>query len=228
MGEEARRYGHGLMLTFDEARHVYFWHGKPVPNVTRVIGHLTNYSMIDPEKLRIAQDEGRAVHKMVELDCKGDLDVARLYSDDRQAWMRPRYEAWQRFIEDTGFVCIQAEQKMFDDVLGFAGTPDLICELPKLERRLMTRGKVATNGVWNIDIKRSLYAGPAIGLQTGGYTELYNRKATRDRRVTRRGALILKDSRDYRLTEYDDPEDRVAFLACLQQYRWKEKHYGST
>jgi hypothetical protein len=46
---------------------------------------------------------------------------------------------------------------MFDLVLGVAGTPDLIGELRKLK-------KVA--GVWNIDVKRSLYAGPAIGLQT--------------------------------------------------------------
>lgn len=207
------------MLTFDEPTHTYFWAGKPVPNVTRVIGHLTDYSKIDPERLRVAQDEGRAVHKMVELDCKGTLDVAALYNDDRQAWMRPRYEAWLKFLDDTGFDCLMAEQMMYHDVLGYAGTPDLIGELPKLKKGA---------GVWNIDVKRSLFAGPAIGLQTAGYTEIWNHRAVRDHKVTRRGALVLRGDGTYRLTPYEDPEDRVAFLACLQQYRWREKHYGRT
>jgi hypothetical protein len=206
------------MLTFDEANHVYFWCGKPVPNVTRVIGHLTDYSKIDPHVLRRAQEEGKAVHKMVELDCKGELDLKALHTDERQAWMRPRYEAWLKFLDETGFDCIVAEEKLFDPMLEVAGTPDLIGELPRIKRGA---------GIWNIDVKRSLYAGPAIGLQCAGYTEIYNRKVSRDSRVTKRAALTLRDDATYRLTTYEDPEDRVAFLACLQQFRWRQKHYGS-
>jgi hypothetical protein len=74
LGEKA---GADLMLTFDEASHTYFWAGRRVPNVTRVIAHLTDYSKIDPDRLRIAQDEGKAVHKMVELDCRASSTSPR-------------------------------------------------------------------------------------------------------------------------------------------------------
>ena len=200
------------MLTFDEPTHTYFWHGKPVPNVTRVIAHLTDYSHIPPETLLRAQEEGKAIHKMVELDCKNDLAV-----DSLPEWMRGRYAGWCRFKEEAGFKHLAAEKQMDSEAIGVAGTADIFCILTKLS---------LISGVNNIDVKRSLYAGPAIGLQTAGYAELWDRNAAKNERVKHRGSLVLNDNGTYRFTTYDDPDDRWAFLACLQQYRWREKNYG--
>jgi hypothetical protein len=200
------------MLTFDEAAHVYYWHGKPVPNVTRIIAPLTDYSRIPPDVLQRAQEEGRATHKMVELDCKNDLDVETL-----PAWMRGHYTAWCRFKEESGFECWASEYREYHEGLGYAGTADLFGLTPKLPK---------IKGAINIDVKRSLYAGPAIGLQTAGYTEQWNRKQPKDLHVKHRAALVLKPDGTYRLQSYEDREDWLAFLACLQQLKWKEKHYG--
>lgn len=201
------------MLTFDEPSHTYRWDGRLVPNVTRIIAPLTDYSRIPADVLERARQEGVAIHKMAELDFKGDLDV-----DGLPEWMRGRYAALCRFREDTGFECWSTEQRMFHPTLGYAGTADLFGICHKLKNK----------GACNIDVKRSLYGGPAIGLQTAGYTDQWNKTQPRDLRVTNRAALVLNDNGTYRLPMYEDGDDFVAFLACLQQWKWKEKHYGKS
>src|SRR6185369_8029596 len=146
------------MLRFEADSHQYFWHDKPVPNVTRIIAPLTDYSRVDPRALQLAQEEGIAIHKMVELDCLGTL------KHPLPEWMYSRFDAWCRFKDETGFVCLMPERRMFHEGLGYAGTADLFCVLRK----------TALNGVVNLDVKRSLYAGPAIGLQTAAYSEQWN------------------------------------------------------
>ena len=197
------------MLTFDTEQHQYFWHGVLVPNVTRVIAHLTDYSHIKPDMLKCAQDEGIAIHAMVDLDCKNDLVLPV------PEWMTGRYKAWCRFKEETGFECWGSEFRMFDMLLGVAGTLDIVGVLHNLKK---IRGGAI------IDVKRSLYAGPAIGLQTAGYERLWSSDKTRDK-TRHRFALELRDNETYRLTPCEDADDAVAFLACVQQLKWKEKHY---
>jgi len=207
------------MLTFDEPTHIYRWNGVVVPNVTRIIAPLIDYSMIPPDRLETARQEGIAVHKMVELDCNGQLDIDHLLGDESTAWMKGPYEAWCRFKEETGFECWNAERKMYHPTLRFAGTPDLIGLLLKLKK---------INGPANLDVKRSLFGGPAIGLQTAAYTKLWNdTDGKKDFRVPdrHRFALELRKNGTYRLTQFEDGQDFVAFLACLQQHRWKEKYY---
>lgn len=201
------------MLTFDETAHVYYWHGKPRPNVTRIIAPLTDYSMIPAARLERARQQGVAVHRMVELDCKNDLDVATL-----PEWLRPYLAAWHRFKDETGFECWDAERRFYNERLGYAGTLDLAGILHKLP-------KIRDGAI--IDVKRSLFGGPAIGLQTVAYEDGRNALVPKDLRTRYRFALILNADGSYRLPEYNDPDDRAAFLACLQQTRWKEKHYGN-
>lgn len=212
------------MLTFDEAAHQYFWEGKPVPNVTRIIGHLTDYSHIPPAVLERARQQGVEVHKMAELYFTDRLDLAALYSDPAQAWLVPHYEALLRFIEESGFEVWAAERRMYHKGLRFAGTPDLIGLAPRLKE---------CRGPGCFDIKRSFYGGAAIGLQTYGYARQWNdedAKKNKDLRIpaSNRFALQLRADGTYRLKRYDDPEDELAFLACLQQHHWKEKNYGRT
>lgn len=210
------------MLTFDEAAHQYFWEGRPVPNVTRIIGHLSNYSHIPEAVLERARQEGVAVHLMAELHFAGKLDLAALYSDPAQAWLVPHYEALLKFIDESGFECWAAEKKMYHTTLGYAGTPDLIGIATKLRD---------IRGPSNFDIKRSFLGGPAIGLQTAGYTRIWNdtdAKKAKDLRIpySNRFALQLRKDGTYRIQRYEDADDFVAFLACLQQHQWRERHYG--
>lgn len=199
------------MLTFEESSHTYRWNGVVVPNVTKIISPLTDYSHIPSATLARAQAEGIAVHKLVELDCKNDLNLDLL-----PEWLRPYFKAWCRFKDETGFECWDAERRFYNESLGYAGTLDLAGLLPKLPK---------VKGGAMIDVKRSLYAGPAIGLQTIAYEGGRNALVPKDLRTSRRFALILKPDESYRLPEFNDPDDRGAFLACLQQFRWKEKHY---
>ena len=195
-------------LHFDEPTHTYSVAGRIVPNVTRIIGHLTDFSRVDPEVLEKARQQGVAVHKMVELDCAEELDVEALPD-----WMAGHYAAWLRFKEETGFECLSAEQRVYHPGLNYAGTLDLAARLPKLNIK----------GAALIDVKRSFYAGPAIGLQLAGYEEARNK--TPDREPTyHRFALRLDADGKYRLQKYDDRGDFAVFLACLTLYRWREKN----
>lgn len=209
------------MLTFDPKAHVYYWHGKPVPNVTRIIGHLTDYSHIPEKRLVELQEEGRQVHSMVEMACAGTLEFV-------PDWLVPHYTAWERFVAETGFEPILSEYQLYHPTMGYAGTLDLLGEFKKLK---------GAAGVALIDVKRSLFAGPAIGLQLAGYAQsVYQDRALP--RPRRRYALRLTSEGKYHLDDgvkvnghrlaFDDPENDSAFLACLQQFRWRRKYYKET
>jgi hypothetical protein len=200
------------MLSFEEGAHLYRWDGKPVPNVTRIIAPLTDYSRIPPERLERARQEGQHIHKMVELHFRDDLQV-----DFLPPWMRGHYAALLRFVEETGYENYAAERRLYHRTMGYAGTMDLAGQMHRLKR---ARPAV-------IDVKRSLYAGPAIGLQDAGYLDASNSEKELPR-LDHRYALVLRADGSYRLEPYEDRDDHAAFLACLQQLRWREKHYGGT
>lgn len=203
------------MLTFDEERHEYRWDGKRVPNVTSIIGHLTDYSRIPAEALERARLQGKAVHAMVDADCKGTLV-------DIPEWMYGHFDAWNKFKDDSGFECFASEERVFNKHLFYAGTLDLAGLLPKLKQ---------SKAPAVIDVKRSFYAGPAIGLQTAGYLDAWNSAGQRGKskltRLMERYALRLDANGSYRLEPYKDRDDHAAFLGCLQQIRWRAKHYPS-
>lgn len=213
----AERQGVTPGLTFDEGPHRYYWNGRPVPNVTSIIAPWTDWSLIPPERLEAARQRGKARHKMVEVDCLG-LEHEYTWPE----WIAGARMAWERFKDDTGFICWTPEKKLYHRVYGYAGTADLFGELPKLGKKV--------NGPANIDVKGSEYAGPAIGLQLGAYTQAWNEDAPKDLRIpmANRFALILGDDGKYRLSRYPDPEDWIDFLAALRQHRFRERHYPKT
>ena len=186
------------MLEFDEPSHTYRIDGRVVPSVTQVLKPLTDFSHIDPATLENARQEGVAIHKMVELDVTGDLD-----EDQLPDWLRGRLKAWRSFRDMTGLHPIAAELRMAGP--GVAGTLDLVVRVRK--------------AVWLVDLKRSLYAGRAIGLQTAAYARLWNALRP-ELRVTNRFALVLADNGTYRLTEFKDPHDDAVFMAALVMHNW--------
>lgn len=198
------------MLTFREEDHRYFWHGKPVPNVSRVLQPLVSYAHVPPDVLERARMEGVATHKLVELYMKKDLD-----EDTLPEWLRPRLAALKQFIEETGFILHGSEQKVYHSAHGYAGALDLSGALPRLHADLAV-----------IDVKRSLYAGPVIGLQLAAYLEADNDQRRREKRskLKRRYALQLKPNGRYALPEYKDEGDFTVFAGLLNSFKWCGRH----
>jgi hypothetical protein len=147
---------------------------------------------------------------MVELACQGRLDLKRL-----PEWLLPHHTAWLRFLDDTGFEPWLSEQMGYHPKLKYAGTLDLFGEFRRMPK---------IKGPALLDVKRSFYAGPAIGLQLSGY-ELLLRADRALPRTKYRGALRLGGDGKWKVEEFDDRDDEAAFLACLQQLQWKRKHY---
>lgn len=191
------------MLTFDEAAHAYFWNGQRVPNVTSILAPLVDYSRIPPGTLEVARQKGVAVHKMVELDCKGDLD-----EDGLPEWMRPVLTQWRLFVRESGFELFKSEYRVFHPRFKYAGTLDLYGAI---------RGKHCF-----IDVKRSFAAGPVIGLQLSAYEEAY--EAQEGCPDALRYALRLNENGPYRLEQHADRSDFTTFLSLLTIYNFRRKH----
>jgi hypothetical protein len=193
------------MLTFHEAEHRYFWDGKPVPNVTSILAPLNDLSMVPANTLERARMEGVAMHKTVELEVRGDLDVETLPD-----WLVPRLAAWRKFVADTGFTCLESEFRVFHPTYQYAGTLDLFGTFRK------------GDGAAFIDLKRSFAAGPVIGLQLAAYHEAYCAQQKVGRNADRY-ALRLDDTGSYRLEPFPNKSDFGVFLALLTVQRFKEK-----
>lgn len=193
-------------LTFVEETHEYFVEGKRVPSVTQVLSGLVDYSRIDSQVLEEAKQRGHHVHRMIEYWAAGVLDVSGLPD-----WMKPAYENWMQFVSDSGFELIASEKRVYHKVLRYAGTLDLRGKMRKF-------GDV--HGV--LDLKRSLLAGPVIGLQLAGYQMAENLQP--GPRVEWRAALRLNEKQRYKLEMYDDPADQAVFIAMLTLRNFKAKH----
>lgn len=161
--------------------------------------------MIKRDQLKIAQEKGKAVHKMVEFDSKGDLDEDKLPD-----WMRPVLMNWRLFLAESGFTLLASEQRVYSPRYKYAGTFDLFGVL---------RGHHAL-----IDIKRSFFAGPVIGYQTAAYLQALGEGETEwSATDAKRYALRLNEIGPYRLEPYTDKNDFQNFLTCLNFFRLKEK-----
>ncbi len=187
------------MLTYDDDKHEYRYAGAVVEHVTGALAGLTSYEAIGPERLRIACDKGRAVHKMVELHCKGDLDEDRL-----PEWLKPVLEEWLRFCSETGFSVVASEERVYHAKYKYAGTLDL-------------RGTMnGQTGVGVVDLKRSFLAGKAIGFQTAAYAEAAGG-------CKWRGALKLNENGRYRFEPHTNKNDFQDFLTCLAYRRLQQR-----
>jgi hypothetical protein len=184
------------MLTFDEAAHLYRWNGNPVPNVTRIIKPLIDYSFVDPEKLERARQQGKAIHKMVELEIRGEPYTL-------PAWLEPYRAAWWKFVGETGFECWFSERRTFHHGMHYATTPDLESAI--------------------VEIKRSFAAGLAVGVQTAAQKAAVESDKHMPRFRERFG-LQLRDDGTYRLQHHTDKDDFNVFLSCLTLHRWRERN----
>ena len=194
-----------MSLTFDAEKHEYRWQGVAVPSVTQALKPLTDYSAIPLDKLEIARQKGVAVHKMIELDCAGDLD-----EDALPEWMRPVLVQWRKFVSDSGFVMLLSEHRVYHPDFRYAGTLDLFGMIKK-DHAL-------------IDVKRSFLAGGVIGYQTAAYLHALAEQADMVPKTAKRYALRLNETCPYRLEPFQNSGDFQQFLVALSFHNLKEKH----
>ena len=193
-----------MSLTFTEENHEYCWNGKPVVSVTQVLKPLTKL-WTNGADLERARQEGRAIHRMVELECKGELDRESL-----PEWLQPIYAEWLKFVAMTGFELRLSEKPLYHRTYAYAGTPDLDGILTKV------KGKPFAV----IDVKRTLGSKTNV-FQTAAYEKLLSQD---DGIHRRRVGLQLNPPR---FPEYENPNDWADFLTCLSWHRLQQRMGGA-
>lgn len=111
--------------TFDVETHTHRIGDVIVPGITTVIKPLYDFGSVPVHIMEAAKQWGIAIHKMVELECKGELDMTTL--DDA---LLPPLNEFRRWLADYGFkksdfVC---ELPMGDAGLMVGCIPDLILD----------------------------------------------------------------------------------------------------
>lgn len=190
-------------LTFDAEPHEYRYNGRVVPSVTKVLSVLPNkLGFVDADTLEEARLRGIAVHRMVELHCKGELGEV-------PEWMQPIYARYLQFEAETRFEMIRSEYRVYHAVCDYAGTLDLF-------------GYVHGEAAF-IDVKRSFLAGAAIRMQIAAYHEAYCEQE-KVGKSAKRYALKLNENGPYRLEEFKNQRnDWCDFLTCLNFFRLKAR-----
>jgi hypothetical protein len=178
-----------MALHFDEATHRYTLDGRELISVTQA---LTEAGFIDA---RWYNDEaalrGTYTHAAIALHHEGALAAASI-----DPIVRPFFEAYLKFLGDTGYVIAACEERVCDPMAGYAGTLDL-------------RGRFPGNPCMDvIDIKTGAVP-PWVGYQTAAYARLV--KGTKKRRW----ALHLRADGLYRLEPLVNRTDERVFLAAL-------------
>lgn len=196
-----------MTVKLDQQNHVYSKDGIELPSVTQVLSRagLYDFSVVNKHDLEVARQKGVAVHKMIELFYADSLD-----EDGLPEWMVPIYVRWIGFLRESGFNAIESERMIYHPRYRYAGTLDLYGDI---------HGEYTL-----IDVKRSFFAGPVIGLQLAAYREAYAEENGAHHRKARRYALRLNEAGPYRLEEYDDNSDWAVFLALLTADNWKRKN----
>ena len=185
-------------LIFRESDHSYMLHGVSLPSVTQIIAdaglygntsYFTDYS----------RDRGSFVHKAIEYHLSGELSEETL-----DPVIVPYLDAWKRFQSEANYISDLCEERLASNVYRFAGTIDHIGYLD---------GHFCI-----IDVKTSVVASAATGIQLAGYEILLSARGAR------RFALHLQDDGKYKLIEYKDRNDRNVFLAALALWGWKQNN----
>jgi len=187
-------------LVFDPERHAYILDGRVIPSVTQI---LTAEGIINGQWYT---EDGRRRGGHVHLALRY-LDEGRLDEDSVTDEVRPYLEAWQRFISETGFICLQIEQPFADRNLGFAGTPDRVGWMDGDKTLSIIDIKTGSPEPWH-------------ALQTAAYAVGIGK------RMAKRWSVYLRNDGNYRLVQYQDIDDINAWIGLVSIRNWKQKHMG--
>lgn len=186
-------------LVFVPQNHTYWVDDVEVPSVTTVMKRsdvYSDYSMVPPHILERAASIGITTHKAVENWInKGTL----LTTDDESA--NVYLDGFVLFLRENDFEPLYAEIKLYDPVLWYAGTIDLVCRV---------------NGTLYIcDIKTTNKLNKeAIELQLAAYLNLIGISSRNDR-ISDRAVIWLKKDGTYKFHRATDPTAFRRFKALL-------------
>lgn len=106
-------------LSFDREQHIYRLADRILPSVTEILkgaGVVNDRWWTEAGRWR-----GSQVHAACWYDDQNDLDESSL-----DPVLRGYVDAYRQFRSDTGFVATDIESPIYNDLLGYAGTPDRI------------------------------------------------------------------------------------------------------
>ena len=185
-------------LTMDD-NHVYRYRGRVVPSVTQVINAIMPQFQAGDWYLR----RGQALHKACEFSDLGTLVEASV--DDE---IKPRVEAWRKFLRESGVTVVQCEIAMVHPIYMFAGTMDRL---------------VIDDQCWRcLDIKSAI--SPQVIVQLGGYSLLTTHNGTRCKAAL---AVELRDNGTYsrlNIGRLDLAAAERAFLNVLGTFNFMTQH----
>jgi hypothetical protein len=202
------------MLTFDPIDHIYRWNGTPVQSVTQAIGEWREINVygikyvvnvytgdvISLDRLRTAQEFGRAVHKAAHLLLQGRLDIDYLAPE-----LIPPIHAIQKWSEDNRVKPVLLETALYSPQHNFSGTPDFIGHL---------RGE---RSISVVDYGTGAYG--MKGPQTAAYCQLYKENA-RYAGTFKRYVLHIPKSGGYKLIPQVNQYDWMFFLTKLNEKKF--------
>lgn len=184
------------MFEFSPEKHEYKINGVVVPSVTQVLSRMNDYDLVHNDVLERKRQLGVAVHKACELHYKNDLDEDSLPQE-----VKPYFEVWLQFIDDTGFVITAMEKQVYSLRHGYAGTLDCIGVLHDVKVLL--------------DIKCTAKIMGSVGPQTAAYRlALEEMGESVDRRC-----VIKLVAGSYRLRELSGARDLNTFLSHLRYHK---------
>jgi hypothetical protein len=201
----------------DYENHKYTVNGQIYPSVTDILSRMYDFSGVPKHYLEEARLRGKAVHKIIELDCFGILDDKNL---DPQ--LLPYLTGWRKFVDDVGFEVAEdihgrkiLEYSLFDKFSRFAGTLDLVGYFRKRANPISSIPRL-------IDIKTPTIISPVCGLQLAAYQSLL---ATNNvLRVDHRDILQLTNDGKYHLRTFTDISDKHVFMGEVNSYWWRKKY----
>ena len=162
-----------------------------VPSVTEILKPYQDFSRVNPSDLELAADRGAIIHSA--LACRamglwyereGIPEGYRGYFDSGCRWL-------DHYVKEVKIV----EQQLVHKVMGFHGTPDIICVLKGDEEQ----------GVW--DYKTGALTHPTWEVQLGGYVGLCMANGIP---ISRAGYVQLRA--DGKLPKVTDLTSRMYFL----------------
>jgi len=200
------------MLEFREEDHTYLYSDRVVPSVTQAIDewleikiHGTRYYVhkfsnvvISYERMRDAQQHGRAVHKAGLFAIKGTLDWSSLHYE-----LKNPVEQLIKWAEDFKIKPILLEKPLYSKTYRFAGTPDFIGTMRGIKHRVV------------VDYASGAYM--MKGLQTAAYEQLY-RENYKYRGKMVRFVLHLPKQGPYDLVPQKDAHDWAGFKIKLMDW----------
>ena len=205
-------------INFDPDGHVYRVDGSIWSSVTQDLEScgLTCFDIVPTDVLEEARRRGKYTHAAACLIDEGDYD--REYT----AGQWPQYvgyiDAYEKFVEDSGFKPRRTEQIVLDETFGIIGTLDREGEV--IDRDWLRFYGAPMPEEWDaflLDLKTGAFQ-PGTALQLAGYDFCL----PKERRL--RMSIHLRPDGTYKPKFFYGPSDKYTYLAAHQVVQWKMRN----